>query len=294
MIARVVSRTTLQRRLATAFVLAPAVLAGVVFLPHDLFALFVFLLGAFGLYEWAGLAGIARPRARVVYVLLAGACMGALWLRPEWWMPMLVATAVFWLFACVFVLRRAAGRGDARVPAPEAPPTGTLPRVRGGAPRLAWFFAGGILAFTGAWLGLVSLHAFDAGYRLIVWAFAVAWSVDTGAYFAGRAWGRNKLAPRVSPGKTWEGVAGGIGAGLVAGLTLAWLLDLGSLAEWGIVAVGMSVVAVLGDLFESAVKRVSGAKDSGVLLPGHGGVLDRIDSTIAVVPLFALWAAVMM
>ena len=254
--------------------LAPAVLAGVVFLPHDLFALFVFLLGAFGLYEWAALAGIARPRARVAYVLLAGACMGALWLRPEWWMPMLVATAVFWLFACAFVLRRAAGRG--------------------GAPRLAWFFAGGILAFTGAWLGLVSLHAFDAGYWLIVWAFAVAWSVDTGAYFAGRAWGRNKLAPRVSPGKTWEGVAGGIGAGLAAGLTLAWLLDLGSLAEWGIVAVGMSVVAVLGDLFESAVKRVSGAKDSGVLLPGHGGVLDRIDSTIAVVPLFALWAAVMM
>ena len=288
------SRTTLQRRLATAFILAPAVLAGVVFLPHDLFALFVFLLGAFGLYEWAGLAGIARPRTRIVYVLLAGACMGALWFLPEWWVPMLVATAVFWLLACIFVLRWASGHGNAPVPATEASRSGTFPPGRGGTPRLAWFFAGGILAFTGAWLGLVSLHAFDAGYRLIVWAFAVAWSVDTGAYFAGRAWGRNKLAPRASPAKTWEGVAGGMGAGLAVGLILAWGLDLGPLAEWGIVAVGMSVVAVFGDLFESVVKRVSGAKDSGALLPGHGGVLDRIDSTIAVVPLFALWAAVMM
>lgn len=288
------SLTTLQRRLATAFVLAPAVLAGVVFLPHDLFALFVFLLAAFGLYEWAGLVGIADSRVRIAYVLLAGACMGALWFRPEWWRPMLVATAVFWLLAGVFVLLWASGRGDARVPTPGTSDTETFPRGRGGLPRLASFVAGGILAFTGAWLGLVSLHAFDAGYRLIVWAFAVAWSVDTGAYFAGRAWGRNKLAPRVSPGKTWEGVAGGMGAGLAVGLALAWLLDLGSMAEWGIVAVGMSVVAVFGDLFESVLKRVSGTKDSGVLLPGHGGVLDRIDSTIAVVPVFALWAAVMM
>ena len=277
------SRTTLQLRLATAFVLAPAVVAGVIFLPHDLFALFVFLLGAFGLYEWAALAGIARPRARIGYVLVAGACMSALWFRPEWWMPMLAATAVFWLLAGAFVLRWALGRGEARVP-----------NGRGGLPRLAWFFAGGILAFTGAWLGLVSLHAFDAGFWLIVWALAVVWSVDTGAYFVGRAWGRNKLAPRVSPAKTWEGVAGGIGAGLVIGVALAWLLDLGDPVQWAMVAVATSVVAVFGDLFESVVKRVSGAKDSGVLLPGHGGVLDRIDSTIAVVPLFALWAAVMM
>ena len=265
----------LKLRLATAFVLAPAVLAGVVFLPNDLFALFAFLLGAFGLYEWAGLAGFARPWARIIYVLLAGACMAALWFRPEWWMPMLVATSVFWLFACGLVLQWAAGRFDRRV-------------EPGALARLGAAF-GGILVFTGAWLGLVSMHAFDAGYWLIVWAFAVAWSVDTGAYFAGRALGRNKLAPRVSPGKTWEGTAGGICAGLAVGVGLAWVLDLGWLAEWGVVAVAMSVVAVFGDLFESALKRACGTKDSGTLLPGHGGVLDRIDSTIAVVPVFALW-----
>ncbi len=290
----------LKLRFATAFVLASAVLAGVVFLPNDLFALFAFVLGAFGLYEWAGLAGLARPWARIIYVLLAGTCMAALWFRPEWWMPVLVATSVFWLFACGFVLQWAAGRfdrsgasdGDARTPTPGTSRAAALFRHfgRGESARLTWLAFGGILPFTGAWLGLVSMHDdFDAGYRFIVWAFAVAWSVDTGAYFAGRALGRIKLAPRVSPGKTWEGVAGGICAGLAVGLGLAWVFNLGSLAEWAVVAVALSAVAVFGDLFESAVKRAFGAKDSGTLLPGHGGVLDRIDSTIAVVPVFALW-----
>ncbi|MCY3818809.1 MAG: phosphatidate cytidylyltransferase [Gammaproteobacteria bacterium] len=279
----------LKLRLATAFVLAPAVLAGVVFLPNHLFAAFVFLLGAFGLYEWAGLTGIANATNRIAYVCLAGLCMYALWLQSEWRMAVLVATSVFWLFACLFVLlmasgsvgRRGSGRGNGD----------PLPGTR---MRLTLMAPGGILIFAGAWLGLVLLHASQDGHWLIVWAFALAWSVDTGAYFVGRAWGRNRLAPGVSPGKTWEGVAGGMCAGLAAGCGLAWALGLGSLPEWAVVAVALSVVAVFGDLFESAIKRTSGAKDSGTILPGHGGVLDRIDSTIAVVPVFALWAAVMM
>ena len=266
--------TTLGLRLLTAFVLAPAVLAGVVFLPNDLFALFVFLLAAFGLNEWAALAGLASVRGRVVYVLLAGACMYALWLLPEWRMPMLVATSVFWLLACIFVVLWAAGRFDAHVGTPA---------------RLACLVPGGILVFAGAWLGLVLMHASRGGYWLIIWAFVLAWSVDTGAYFAGKSLGRIRLAPRVSPGKTWEGVAGGMCAGLAVGVGMAWAFDLGSLVEWAAVALALSVVSVFGDLFESAVKRASGAKDSGTLLPGHGGVLDRIDSTIAVVPVFALW-----
>lgn len=276
----------LKRRLATAFVLAPAVLAGVVFLPNDLFALFVFLLGAFGLYEWAGLAGIASARTRIIYVLLAGVCMYASWHLPEWRMPLLLATCIFWLFACVLVVLWAAGRFDRYVSSPgdmgaQAPVTLL---------RLTWMAAGGILIFVGAWLGLVLLQASENGYWLIIWAFALAWSVDTGAYFAGRTLGRIKLARRVSPGKTWEGVAGGMSAGLAVGMGLAWAFDLGSLAEWAALALALSVVAVFGDLFESVVKRASGAKDSGTLLPGHGGVLDRIDSTIAVLPVFALWA----
>ncbi len=274
----------LRLRLATALVLAPAVLAGVVFLPDNLFAAFVFLLAAFGLYEWAGLAGIANATNRIAYVCLAGLCMYALWLQSEWRMAMLVATAAFWLFACLFVVLMAAGgigwRGSSQ--------------GDGDRTLLALMAPCGILAFTGAWLGLVLLHASEDGYWLIIWAFVVAWSVDTGAYFVGRAWGRTRLAPRVSPGKTWEGVAGGMCAGVAVGCGLAWTLDLGPLPEWAAATVALSVVAVFGDLFESAIKRASGTKDSGTLLPGHGGVLDRIDSTIAVVPVFALWAAVMM
>ena len=284
----------LKLRIATALVLAPAVLAGVVFLTHDLFALFIVLLAAFGLYEWAGLAGFTRPRTRIVYVLLAGACMGALWFRPEWWTSVLVATSVFWLLACAFVLHQAVGGDDAAGLTSDSPAAGASPGRpgRGDMPRRVWFSLGGLLAFAGAWLGLVSLHSIDAW--LIVWAFVVAWSVDTAAYFTGRAWGRNKLAPRVSPGKTWEGAGGGVCAGLAVGCGLAWTLGLGPLPEWALIAAALSVVAVFGDLFESAVKRASGAKDSGTLLPGHGGVLDRIDSTIAVAPVFALWALVMM
>ena len=274
----------LKLRLATALVLAPAVLAGVVFLPNNLFAMFVFLLGAFGLYEWAGLAGIGNATRRTAYVCLAGLCMYALWLQSEWRIAVLVATSVFWLFACLFVVFMAAGRIGRRGSG----------QGHGDRAQLALMAPGGILVFTGAWLGLVLLHASEDGYWLIIWAFVLAWSVDTGAYFVGRAWGRNRLAPRVSPGKTWEGVAGGMCAGVAVGCGLAWVLDLGSLPEWAVVAVALSVVAVFGDLFESAIKRASGAKDSGTLLPGHGGVLDRIDSTIAVVPVFALWAAVMM
>ncbi len=275
----------LKYRLLTALVLAPAVLAGVVFLPNGLFALFVFVLAAFGLNEWAALAGLAGVRNRIIYVLLAGACMCALWLLPEWRIPVLVATSVFWLLACVFVVLWAAGCFDHHVGNPGAsavPAPGTLA-------RLTCLVPAGLLVFAGAWVGLVLMHASGGGHWLILWAFVLAWSVDTGAYFAGKALGRTRLAPRVSPGKTWEGVAGGMCAGLAVGVGIAWALDLGPLRQWAVVALALSVVAVFGDLFESVVKRASGAKDSGTLLPGHGGVLDRIDSTIAVVPVFALW-----
>ena len=275
----------LKHRLLTAIVLAPAVVAGVVLLPNDLFALFVFVLAAFGLNEWAVLAGLVSARNRIIYVLLAGACMYALWLLPEWRMPVLVATSVFWLLACVFVVLWAVGRFDQDDPSPGAtvePGPRTLA-------RLMWLAPVGILVFAGAWLGLVLVQASEGGHWLIIWAFVLAWSVDTGAYFAGKSLGRSRLAPRVSPGKTWEGVVGGMCAGLAVGVGMAWAFDLGSLSQWAVAAVALSVVSVFGDLFESVVKRASGAKDSGTLLPGHGGVLDRIDSTVAVVPVFALW-----
>ena len=125
------------------------------------------------------------------------------------------------------------------------------------------------------------------GALWLIWLLLLVGVADVGAYFTGRAWGRRKLAPRLSPGKTWEGAAGGalLSALVGGGVLAAW----GRLS-WFLVGVTLLLIAVgvFGDLLESLLKREAGAKDSGTLLPGHGGVLDRIDSALAALPVFAL------
>jgi len=133
----------------------------------------------------------------------------------------------------------------------------------------------------------VGLHAATPhGRGLAMTLLAIVWSADVGAYAFGRWLGRTKLAPAVSPGKTWEGMAGGVLlAAVAAGSAAAWLnLPVFPLAALGIVT---ALVSVLGDLTQSMFKRNVGLKDSGKLLPGHGGVLDRIDSLTAAIPVFA-------
>ncbi len=132
-------------------------------------------------------------------------------------------------------------------------------------------------------------RSFDQGGWMMLYLLTLVWVADIGAYFSGRRFGKNKLAPGISPGKTWEGVAGGVFANLL------WMLLVYKLTEgWGMtlswfVGVGLatSVISIVGDLFESILKREAGVKDSGKLLPGHGGVLDRVDSVIAAAPIFA-------
>jgi len=131
------------------------------------------------------------------------------------------------------------------------------------------------------------------GPWLIVWLLFVVWGADVGAYFTGRAIGRHKLAVLVSPGKTWEGAFGGVALSVVTGTLLgAWIPALVALEarpwRWAVAALALAVVSVFGDLFESALKRARGVKDSGTIFPGHGGMLDRIDALIAALPCFAL------
>ena len=123
-----------------------------------------------------------------------------------------------------------------------------------------------------------------------MWLFLLVWGADIGGYFAGRRFGRRKLAPAVSPGKTWAGAVGGL---LLAGaVTLLPLSVLGRpVLTWAPVVAALVVLSIFGDLFESALKRQRGVKDSGALLPGHGGVLDRIDALLAALPAFALLAS---
>ncbi len=130
-------------------------------------------------------------------------------------------------------------------------------------------------------LALVSVRGGTiAGLYALLFVFACVWAADTLAYFAGRTIGGPKLAPAISPKKTWSGFAGGIAGSLLAGPALLWALGLAPSAWAGLVAIGLSLMAQGGDLFESWIKRRFGVKDSGSLIPGHGGVLDRIDGLI--------------
>lgn len=237
------------------------------FLPVGAFALFVLLLAVPGLYEWAALSGFGSAVARVAYTLAGAGGLALLWAAPAVWPAVLGLSVLFWVLAAAFVVSFPAGR-----------------RLAAGPTFLA---VAGAPVFAGAWLGLVVLKQHELGHWFIVWMFVLVWAADSGAYFAGRAFGRRRLAPRVSPGKTWEGAFGGTALAVVAAGVLAWGLGWQPLSGWVVLGAGLAVVAIVGDLFESAVKRARDVKDSGGLLPGHGGVLDRIDSTVAVAPVLA-------
>ena len=154
--------------------------------------------------------------------------------------------------------------------------------------RILFFMLGSVLL----WIcvnDLLFIHAGSGqGGWILLYLLTLVWIADIGAYFSGRRFGKNKLAPGISPGKTWEGVIGGVVANLL------WMLLIYSVSDgWGVsllwfIVIGLatSAVSVVGDLFESILKREAGVKDSGKLLPGHGGVLDRIDSVIAAAPVF--------
>lgn len=149
----------------------------------------------------------------------------------------------------------------------------------------AWYIAGFVYALLPA-LALLWIRERDAhGLELLIWAFIVTWSTDTGAYIVGRRFGKSKLAPSISPGKTLEGLYGGIAAATLLGGAWALAMDLG-LALLALAPV-FAIAAQAGDLFESGMKRRAGVKDSGAWLPGHGGVLDRLDGLVPVAVLTA-------
>lgn len=147
----------------------------------------------------------------------------------------------------------------------------------------AAFAASGFIVVVPAALALATMPK-----EQVLLVLILVWIADTAAYFVGRAWGRHKLAPSISPGKTWEGAAGGVSGALAYAIICASFVE--GIA-WGPLVAGatlLAAVSIVGDLFESAAKRQAGVKDSGALLPGHGGILDRIDSATAVLPLAAL------
>ena len=267
--------SALGSRVLTALVLAPLAVASVVFLPTSWFAALLGVVFGLGALEWARLGGLASGASSW---LLVAYQLALLWLgdvlstRPGLILIGLALCAGWWLgVGITLALRRTAVAVD----------LGPRPLLLAGAPVLSAF----------AWLALIRLHAVpDLGPRLVLSLLVLIWVADTAAYFAGRALGHRKLAPVVSPGKTLEGLAGALVGAATWGGLLGNLGLLGGLAPAASIAlcVGAALLSVAGDLFESYAKRAAGLKDSGALLPGHGGVLDRIDSLIAAAPVFLL------
>lgn len=257
----------LRARLASGVALAGVVLAAVAWLPLPWLAAFLHLLALVAAWEWAKLAGVESRRGWVLYAALLSAVATGLWLAPLAWSAALAVAAAFWVVALALVLAFA-GKGVG-----AAGPLQSTPAV----------LAAGVLAIGAAWLALLEIRS-AGGAGVLLWLLAATSLADIGAYFAGRRFGRRKLAVRVSPGKTWEGLLGGLAATLAWGVAAAWFDGW----QWLLAAAAVAAAAVVGDLFESALKRARGVKESGGILPGHGGILDRIDSVLAAAPVFAL------
>ena len=267
----------LNRRILTALVLIPPLIAALFYLSTFWIALLFGVFILVGAWEWSALAGLATSMRRGLYAVslttFGALAVHALLRDPVSVVPLLGAAVLWWLWVFVELWRH------------PAPDDGWLATRTG---RLV----SGFCTLVPAWIAPVFLHAADpSSPSLLLFLFLLVWTADTAAYFFGWAFGRHKLAPLISPGKTVEGALGGLGAvallAYVCG-TMFWLLEGAQLYWWLAVAVIAASVSIVGDLAESKLKRTAGVKDSSQLLPGHGGVLDRIDAFTAAAPVFAV------
>jgi phosphatidate cytidylyltransferase len=255
----------LKERIITAALLAAALLTVLFFASADVGVVLFGLLLLIAAWEWAGLGHMQRPVYRATFTLAIALLIG--WLA--WWTPTGRMPVPF-LWAQLAVWALAAGllaRFPVRIP-----------------PRIVVLL--GLIILPLVWLTFAHLLKTRAfGPAWVLYLFVIVAAADVGAYFIGRRFGRRKLAPCVSPGKTWEGLAGG--------LALVALVGVGGAFWFGIPVPGLLLVtlavagiSVVGDLGISMLKRSAGLKDTGQLFPGHGGVLDRIDSLLAALPLY--------
>lgn len=265
--------TSLQRRVLTASLLAPAAILAVLFLPGPAFAvaLGLILLGAG--WEWSALAGLTTPATRLAYLALLGATLLLLqsFLLPAGRVGLLVLVSLGWWLLAVGLFRL-------RAIVPASRPASLV-------------LVAGLIILGTAWLAISHLHqASPRGPALVLFLLLLIWTADIAAFFTGRRWGKAKLAPVLSPGKTWAGVYGAAVGAAALGLALGLWLGLPPPALLGalVLCLMTALISVVGDLFESLLKRRRGLKDSGRLLPGHGGLLDRIDSLLAAAPFFVL------
>lgn len=265
----------LKQRLLTAAILIPVVIWITISLPPLAFLVFAALVVVMGAWEWAWLTGIAQYSARALFAAIIAIMivLSQLFASASATEVFLSVALLWWVWASWDLLRCA-----------------DVSAMRWLSQLWLRVFSGALVLLAG-WLAMVQLHAMaEIGPIWVLFLFALIWSVDSAAYFVGRRFGKHRLAPLVSPGKTWEGFWGGLlGAVLISLLGLIYIPAVRELWMGFIVlCVITAVFSVMGDLFESAAKRRAQVKDSGQILPGHGGILDRIDSLLAAAPVFML------
>ena len=261
----------LKERIITALVLAPLIILAIFKLTNDQLAVLFAFITLVGAWEWSNLIGLTHVAKKIIYVFLITISILAVWIfiydQHElvffsivgvWWVVLLFALMVYkseWLKSKF------------------------LEKI---------LMLSAFIVLVPAWLGLVKLHEY--GISMLLFFLVIIWAADIAAYFVGKKFGKNKLAPDLSPGKSREGLAGA----LLAAVLIAYIgIELFSLDKntWVLfisLCVFVALISVVGDLYESLLKRNAGVKDSGKILPGHGGVLDRIDSITAAAPIYVL------
>lgn len=270
----------LKTRVITALVLVGVLLPSLFWLPQSAWALLTAAVIGVAAWEWGALLGWQQGARRLLGVATALICVGLAQVDPAalgigtfapaapWVVALYTLSVVFWIFLIPLWLNRQWRLSS-----------------------LAGLLVGAVVLLP-TWLALVQLRAVHPGALLAV--MALVWMADIAAYFAGRKFGRNKLAPSISPGKTQEGALGAFVGVMIYGLVIGHFLLAGKvpLTAWMLALVLATAVSIIGDLFESLLKRKAGIKDSSNILPGHGGVLDRIDSLTSTLPLAVLaWLA---
>jgi phosphatidate cytidylyltransferase len=262
----------LLQRFLTALVLAPLAILIILWPSTAVFALIVSVAFLAAWWEWAQLSGLHNRAAQIGLLLLATAVFALLWwLHGTAVTPLLLAAGVaWWLLACVWLRHFAFGAAPTREN------------------RALKLLAGAFVIFP-AWVALTVIHAQPHGHWWTLLALVIVWMSDIGAYFSGRTFGKRKLAPQISPGKTWAGAYGAMVAGVLVAEIGGWLLGVrgGQLVALALLAAITVAISIVGDLIESLMKRHAQVKDSGSIFPGHGGLMDRLDSVFAALPVFA-------
>jgi phosphatidate cytidylyltransferase len=264
----------LKQRIITASLLIPLVVWGVLSATIQIIAIVTGVFVAVAAWEWAGLCGWQDQKLRIGYALSFSLMLWLIYLllSTDIMLFLLLIACLWWIFALGWL-------GLYQYRDFKLPASSTVVKA-----------LQGLLILLPAWSALLLLHQI-AGGQSVLFLLVLIWVADSAAYFVGRQWGKTKLAAKISPGKTWEGVLGG----LLISVSIAWIYVALTTTMSVLVQIGFVLLCVLtviasivGDLVESLFKRQAGVKDSSQLLPGHGGILDRIDSLTAAAPVFVI------